>query len=107
MAGFSKQDQLVLSKLVRSQRKKLSMERFIELPLPWRQNAAIMVIVFRLATLLHRNRHNHRPEFGIAIEQSQVTLRFPAQWLMDSPLTQADLQQEVKYLKEAKFNLIF
>lgn len=107
LAGFSKQDQLVLSRLVRSQRKKFCTERFDDLPMPWRQNAPVMAIVFRLATLLHRNRHNSRPEFTISIDQNQVALKFSSQWLTESPLTQADLEQEVSYLKEAKFNLIF
>ena len=107
LAGFSKQDQLVLSRLVRSQRKKFSLERFNELPSHWRQNAPVMAIVFRLATLLHRNRHNSRPDFGIEIEQNQITLKFSRQWLLESPLTQADLEQEINYLKEAKFSLIF
>lgn len=107
LAGFSKQDQLLLSKLVRSQRKKLSLERFDDLPAPWRQYAPIMAIVFRLASLLHRNRHNPRPDFKIAIENNNILLQFPEQWLDHSPLTQADLEQETQYLKEAKFNLIF
>jgi exopolyphosphatase/guanosine-5'-triphosphate,3'-diphosphate pyrophosphatase len=107
LAGFSRQDQLVLSKLVRSQRKKFNLERFNDLPLPWRQNAPIMAIVFRLATLLHRNRHNSRPDFNISIVQNQVTLKFSSQWVLESPLTQADLEQEIQYLKEAKFNLMY
>jgi len=107
LAGFSKQDQLILSKLVRSQRKKFSPERFTELPGVWQENTAIMAIVFRLATLLHRSRHNSRPDFKISIENRNIVLTFPKQWLEQSPLTQADLEQETQYLKEAKFNLIF
>lgn len=107
LAGFSKQDQLLLSKLVRSQRKKLSLERFNELPAPWKQYAPIMSIVFRLATLLHRNRHNTRPDFRISINMNDITLKFSENWLEQAPLTQADLEQEIVYLKEAKFNLLF
>ena len=105
-AGFSRQDQLLLSKLVRSHRKRLNPERFTDLPSPWRQYAPIMTIVFRLACILHRNRHSQRPEFKIAIDRQTVSLRFPAQWLEDAPLTHADLKQEIDYLKEARFNLI-
>ena len=106
LAGFSKQDQLLLSKLVRNQRKKFHPERFQELPMPWRQNAPIMAIIFRLATLLHRSRHNPRPDFKISINNNQIILKFPDKWLEQSPLTQADLEQETQYMKEAKFNLI-
>lgn len=107
LAGFSRQDQLVLSKLARSQRKKFSLERFDDLPAPWRHNAPVMAIIFRLACLLHRNRHSPRPDFRIGIDGNDIVLNFPEGWLEQAPLTQADLEQERIYLKEAKFNLIF
>lgn len=107
LAGFSKQDQLVLSKLVRSQRKKFSLSRFEDLPTPWRQYMPIMAIVFRLARLLHRNRHSPRPNFNITINGKDIVLKFPEKWLEQAPLTHADLEQEQCYLKLARFNLIF
>lgn len=106
LAGFSKQDQLLLSKLVRSQRKKLSPERFADLTAPWREYSLIMTIVFRLACVLHRNRHTPRPDFKISIRNNDIILKFPENWLEQSPLTLADLELEMQYLKEAKFNLI-
>lgn len=106
-AGFSKQDQILLSRLVRTQRKKFSLSRFDDLPAPWQQHAPIMCIVFRLARLLHRNRHSQRPDFRIAIAGRDIDLIFPESWLDLAPLTQADLKQEANYLKEAKFNLCF
>lgn len=107
LAGFSKQDQVVLGLLVRSHRKKLSLTRTEELPSPWRQDVPIMIIIFRLAALLHRNRHSIRPDFDIRIENKNIVLAFHEQWLEQAPLTQADLKQEVQYLKEAKLNLTF
>lgn len=107
LAGFSKQDQLIISRLVRSHRKKLSQSRFDDLPAPWPRHAPILVIIFRLATLLHRNRHSLRPDFQISIEANDIKLTFPEQWLEQAPLTQADLKQEAQYLKEARFNLSF
>ena len=106
-AGFSKQDQILLSRLVRNHRKKFGLSRFDDLPAPWHQYAPIMSIVFRLATLLHRNRHAKRPDFKISINSKTIELIFPEQWLEQSPLTQADLKQEAQYLKEARFNLSF
>ncbi|MDD2761494.1 MAG: Ppx/GppA phosphatase family protein, partial [Methylomonas sp.] len=106
-AGFSKQDQIVLSRLVRNHRKKFSMARFEDLHAPWHQHAPIMSIIFRLAILLHRNRHSQRPDFEISIAGREIELKFPEQWLELAPLTQADLKQEVQYLKEAGFNLSF
>lgn len=107
LAGFSKQDQLLLSKLVRSHRKKLNLDRFEDLPSPWRQRAPLMAVVFRLATLLHRNRHGQRSDFKITIDQNDIKIDFPEHWLEQAPLTHADLKQEMHYLKDARFNLIF
>ena len=107
MAGFSKQDQLILSRLVRSHRKKFTQSRFQDLPAPWRQYAPIMTIVFRLAALLHRSRHSARPDFKIQIDDRAIELVFPEQWLEQAPLTQADLEQEAEHLKAAKFDLQF
>ena len=107
LAGFSKQDQLLLSKLVRSHRKKLNLDRFEDLPSPWRQRAPLMAVVFRLATLLHRNRHDQRSDFKITIDQNDIKIDFPEHWLEQAPLTHADLKQEMHYLKDARFNLIF
>lgn len=107
LAGFSKQDQVVLSRLVRCQRKKFSLTRFADLPAPWRQNAPLLTILLRLARLLHRNRHTPRPDFKITIEAKDIVLEFSELWLEQAPLTQADLEQEMHYLADAKFNLIF
>ncbi|MGY6276363.1 exopolyphosphatase [Methylomonas sp. MgM2] len=106
-AGFSKQDQILLSRLVRNHRKKFNLSRFEDLPAPWNRHAPIMSVVFRLAYLLHRNRHAECPEFKIGIDGKHVDLTFPEQWLEQAPLTQADLNQEIQYLKDAKFSLSF
>jgi len=107
LAGFSKQDQLLLSLLVRSHRKKLILSRFEVLPAPWREYAPLMTVIFRLATLLHRNRHSQRPDFSIDLDNKTVSLHFAGQWLEQAPLTQADLKQEAFYLKDAQFTLQF
>ena len=107
LAGFSKQDQTVLSLLVRNHRKKINQARIAELPAPWCRDLLILIIIFRLATLIHRNRHSQRPDFAISIEAKQIRLTFPTGWLEQAPLTQADLKQEAQYLNEIKFNLMF
>ncbi|NJA05462.1 exopolyphosphatase [Methylomonas sp. LWB] len=107
LAGFSKQDQLLLASLVRSHRKKFKACRFEDLPMPWRQHAPIMAILFRLAALLHRNRHSPRPDFKLNVEDRDIRIDFPQGWLEQAPLTDADLRKEMLYLKESRFNLIF
>ena len=106
-AGFSKQDQILLSRLVRYHRKRFNLSRFEELPAPWDKHAPIMCIIFRLATLLHRNRDTECPDFKISMDDKQIDLIFQEHWLEQSPLTQADLNQEIQYLKDAKFHLTF
>ncbi|CAG7857422.1 exopolyphosphatase / guanosine-5'-triphosphate,3'-diphosphate pyrophosphatase [biofilm metagenome] len=106
LAGFTTQDQLLLATIIRYHKKKLSLSTFEELPAPWDKMAPLMTIILRLAVVLRRNRLDHDlPEFRIAIVKSRIELRFPYNWLMNSPLTHADLIQEADYLKSAGFRL--
>lgn len=108
MAGFSRQDQILLATIVRSHRRKFSRSRFSDLPYPWDINAPYLTIILRLAVLLRRNRHEHQlPEFKITIVKSRIRLQFPDNWLAQSPLTYADLIQEADYLKSSSFKLEF
>jgi exopolyphosphatase/guanosine-5'-triphosphate,3'-diphosphate pyrophosphatase len=72
---------------------------------PWKQNAPILAIVFRLACLLHRNRHSELIDFKIEINQQKIDLEFSEQFFEQAPLTYADLKQEIDYLKDAGFSL--
>ena len=105
LAGFSKQDQMLLARLVRNHRKKLHVSLFSELASPWRERAPVMALVFRIAFLIHRNRHTTRPDFKISIQQDAVTMWFSESWLKQAPLTDADLQHEIAYLKDAGFKM--
>ena len=107
-SGFSRQDQQVLSTLVRAHRKKISRSRFKKLPAPWDVDLPYLAIILRLAILLHRNRHiMKRPKFTVAINEKTVTLKFANHWLKDAPLTCADLVTESIYLKHIGFSLQF
>ncbi len=108
LAGFSQQDQNLLSTIVRAHRRRLPRKMFKELPKPWHKNAIYLTIILRLAVLLHRNRHDFDlPEYTISIDNKTINLEFPAQWLQNSPLTHADLMQEAEYLNAADFILEF
>lgn len=105
-AGFSRQDQNLLSTIVRTHRKKLSKSRFKKLPEPWNQDAPYLTIILRLGILLHRNRHIlERPTFTLSINSKTIDLEFANNWLSDAPLTQADLEIEAKYLEDAGYHL--
>ena len=64
-----------------------------------------MTVLFRLAFLLHRNRHTLCPEFRLELDERNIGLHFSDEWLKQAPLTDADLQQEAEYLKDAGFNM--
>lgn len=108
LSGFSQQDQHLLSTIIRAHRRKLPVKLFKELPDPWNKNVIYLVVVLRLAILLHRNRHDFElPDYKIALNNQTITLDFPDQWLRNSPLTHADLMQEAEYLHTADFTLEF
>ncbi|MGR9100765.1 MAG: exopolyphosphatase, partial [Gammaproteobacteria bacterium] len=108
MAGFSRQDQLLLSALVLSHKKKISIKNFKDLPSPWDQKGIFLAIVLRLAVLLHRNRHDvDLPQFTFTVDVNRIHLQFAENWLQNSPLTIADLEQEAEHLESAGFFLTF
>ncbi len=108
LAGFSKQDQILLATIIRGHRRKFSQSLFHELPTPWRFFAPYLALILRLAVLLHRNRHDQPlPDFKITITHARIQLQFPDNWLNQSPLTRADLMLEADYIKSAGFKLDF
>lgn len=107
-AGFSRQDQILLSTIVKSHRRKFSRSRFNDLPSPWNVDAPKLTVILRLSVLLHRNREEHQlPDFKISLMKSKIRLKFPDNWLAQAPLTHADLIQEADYLRSAGFKLEF
>lgn len=108
LAGFSRQDQLLLAAIVKTHRKRFSLSRFKDLPKPWNQDAPILAIILRLAILMHRNRHtNNTPKFKISIDSTVIRLKFSDNWLDNAPLTQTDLKIEADYLDAADYTLKF
>ncbi|MDP2902620.1 MAG: Ppx/GppA phosphatase family protein, partial [Methylovulum sp.] len=108
LAGFSRQDQILLAAIIRSHRRKYSLSRFDDLPAPWKSYAPYLAVILRLAVLLRRNRHeDDLPDFNITITKTKIDLQFPILWLEQAPLTRADLIQEAGYLKPAGFVLLF
>ncbi len=107
LAGFSRQEQALLATLVRGHRRKFPSSVFELLPPAERHLALHLGILLRLAALLHRSRsltplptlHLETPGAG------ELCLTFPADWLAQHPLTQADLDNEQLYLAETGFKL--
>ncbi|HEY7888956.1 MAG TPA: exopolyphosphatase [Steroidobacteraceae bacterium] len=106
MPGFSREEQRLLARMVGGHRRKLALEGLDELVPPWDRNAVYLIIILRLAVLLHRG-HSSVALSPIVLSAASrsLELHFPARWLKDHPLTSADLQQEVDYLRAAGFRL--
>lgn len=108
LAGFSRQEQLLLASLVRIHRRKCPEE----ICQRCHQIEPIILlrlgVLLRLAVLLHRSRSaTALPEIVLQTTDNALTLQFPPQWLEEHPLTRADLEQECHYLQEIKIKLSF
>ena len=107
MPGFPREEQRLLSRLVGGHRRKLVVEGFDKLLPPWDRRVLQMMVLLRLAVLLHRSR-GRAPLPDVALiprARNVLEVRFPVRWLKDHPLTVADLSQEIELLKGAEFRL--
>ncbi len=110
-AGFSRQEQLRLSLLVRLHRRKFNpalADVLVEKDA--RRAVVCLAPLLRLAVLLHRSRAPLAPPLAdceLAAGKGWLSIRFPAGWLDAHPLTRADLEQEADYLAAGKWRLEF
>jgi len=106
LAGFSSQDQAIIAAIVRCHRRKFDLKHFYKLPAPWDKYSPILCIILRVAVLLHRNRYDiELPQFEFSVDKGQIGLKFPPDWLLQAPLTHADLKQEAEHLKACDIKL--
>jgi len=107
MPGFPREEQRLLARLVGGHRRKLSIEGFDKLLPPWDRRILQMIVLLRMAVLLHRGRGRAPlPELTLIPRARNVLeVRFPVRWLRDHPLTVADLSQEIDLLKAVDFRL--
>jgi exopolyphosphatase/guanosine-5'-triphosphate,3'-diphosphate pyrophosphatase len=106
MPGFSREEQRLLARLIGGHRRKLSLEGLDELVPPWDRSALYLIVLLRLAVLLHRGRSpTALPDIQLTAKPRSLEVKFPGRWLRDHPLTIADLQQEIDHLKPDGFRL--
>src|SRR2546429_733368 len=106
MPGFPREEQRLLARLVGAHRRKLSLQGVEELVPPWDRNALYLIVLLRLAGLLHRGRSSTAlPPIELSATPRSLEVRFPAGWLDTHPLSSADLQLEVDYLRASGFRL--
>jgi exopolyphosphatase/guanosine-5'-triphosphate,3'-diphosphate pyrophosphatase len=106
MPGFPREEQLLLSAMVGGHRRQLSIASLEDLLPPWDRLAEFLIVILRLAVLLHRGRSPQPlPEVKLTVKGRNITLELPQRWIKEHPLTLEDLEQERGYLKEAGFRL--
>jgi exopolyphosphatase/guanosine-5'-triphosphate,3'-diphosphate pyrophosphatase len=99
MPGFSSDDQATMAALIRTQRRKIAIQMFDEVPAGRYEETSRLAVVFRLAVLLNRGRVSQTaPEFRVSDDWKTIRLTFPDGWAERSPLTAADLEREAHYL---------
>ena len=77
-----------------------------QLPGSWRARIFKLLVLLRLAALLHRSRSpSDLPAIALAPGKDSLELKFPQGWLDDNPLTAADLEQESEWLRARGFEL--
>ncbi len=108
MPGFSKPLQEILAILLRCQRRKLVPIDLSNLSKRSRSALRRLVVVLRLAVLLHHGRGDDvvvEPE--IRVEKNSIDLVFPEDYLATHPMTALDLQREQSQLQVAGIELSF
>lgn len=108
LAGFSRQEQLVLAALIASHRRKFAKAHFSRLAESRAGITCYWAILLRLAVLLHRRRSVERlPRLTLTASAQSLGITFPRGWLENHQLTNADLEQEAEYLADIQFQLRF
>ena len=73
---------------------------------PWHIKAEYLIVMLRLAVLLHRGRSaDALPKIELQAKGRSLEIAFPKGWLDEHPLTATDLENEIEYLKAGGFRL--
>ncbi len=106
MPGFAREEQRLLARLAGAHRRKLALGGLEELIPPWDRLALRLIVLLRLAVLLHRSRGAEPlPALRLGARAGTLTLRIGARWLARHPLSLEDLRQEVEYLQPVGLRL--
>jgi exopolyphosphatase/guanosine-5'-triphosphate,3'-diphosphate pyrophosphatase len=106
LPGFPREEQQLLAAVVGSHRRKLNLDQLEDLLPPWHLKAEFLIVLLRLAVLLHRARAPRAlPAIELSARGRSLELSFPKGWLAGHPLTAADLEQEAEYLRAVGFRL--
>ena len=108
MPGFSRQEQMLLSMLVRLHRRKIALEVIEPINDDEKNKLIKLIIILRLAIILNRGRKTLKtPDIIIGLTNHKIELQFQDEWLANHPLTEADLETEADYLTTTDYKLSF
>ena len=107
LTGFTNQQKQQLSTIVRFQRRKISSTAIKELPKYHRDSTKKLILLLRLAIILHRSRTpDTKIEVDIKkIDKENISLTFPKNWLSEHPLNEAELNSEISAWEKLNFTL--
>ena len=108
LAGFARHEQEFLAALVRAHRRKFPVDLYQQMRKGERQRWLRCALMLRLAVLLrYTSLVDGLPNFTVsASKKARLAIRFPDGWLEQHPLTQLDLEQECRYLRDVGFELV-
>jgi exopolyphosphatase/guanosine-5'-triphosphate,3'-diphosphate pyrophosphatase len=106
MPGFPQDEQRILAYIVGAHRRKFHLDTLQDLNPPWHIKAEYLIVLLRLAVLLHRGRSAAAlPKIELRVKGRSIEMAFARGWIEDHPLTAADLEQEIDFLKIAGFRV--
>jgi len=108
LPGFPRAEQRFLAFLIGGQRHEIDNRVQNILPRIWREPALRLAILLRMSVLINRSRSAVEiPAVTILVSEDSMCLSFDSTWLAANPLTVADLEREVGYLKAVGYSLTF
>lgn len=106
LLGFSRQEQHLLAVLVRAHRRKYPTSVVRALPANWLPVMQRLIVLLRLAVVLHRSRApDPLPPLELKGKSRSLAVQFPKHWLREHPLTRGDLEEEAEFLRVADIQL--
>ncbi|WP_340680208.1 exopolyphosphatase [Paraglaciecola sp.] len=106
LPGFGQEQQNLLATLIRFHRKKIRSSEIVEFTLLQQHQVYRLLALLRLGILLNIKRQDDiLPEITIDVDDKNITLGFPCDWLAQKPVFSADLEREQDYLKEISLKL--
>ncbi|HEX7966124.1 MAG TPA: Ppx/GppA phosphatase family protein [Gammaproteobacteria bacterium] len=105
MAGFARNEQQLLAALVRSHRGRVDPDVFYGFAWAEQDRARRLTALLRLAYSLNRGHEPEVPRFSFKVRGNQLKLKFQKGWLKRRPLLEADMEEEIKNLRDLGFNL--